>query len=496
MTRADGFIRRHGLWTGEQEREAAELPRRVERENLHLVRAAWPDTHGAVRAKALTPPSFAAALRDGHNVNVATATLDASGGRVFASFTRGGGMGIEAMTGSPNLVWVPDPATFRVLPWAPGVGWVLGDTYFGDGSPFPFSTRAVLARQAARLAGREMRLMAGVEIEWYLGRVLDDRLGPAETARQGHPARPVPTAPVEPGFSYHGESNLDLMQPVMSEIVLACRALGLKLRSIENEFGPGQVECTFAADDAMRAADDCVLFRAAVRQICRRRGLMASFMCLPAVEGFYASGWHLHQSLVEAATGRNLFTPEAGPGPLSLAGTSFLAGLLAHAAAASPFATPTINGYRRFRPNSLAPDRAGWGYDHRGAMLRVLGGPGDPATRLENRAAEPAANPYLLIAAQIAAGLDGLDRGLDPPPPDDEPYAADRERLPADLAASLAALDGAGVFRDAFGAPFVEYFIDLKRAEIARFERSGGDGAGAPVNGVTEWERNEYFDFF
>ena len=496
MTLSAGFIVRHGLWTEAQAARAAELPRLIERENLHLIRIAWADTHGAVRAKALTSAGFAEALHNGYNINVATSTLDASGGRVFASFTRGGGMGLDELTGSPNLVYVPDPLSFRILPWAPGIGWILGDEYFRDGRPFPFSTRHLLKAQVAKLATRARRLVVGLEIEWYLARVLDDRIGAAETSHQGRPARPIPTAPAEPGFAYHNETNLDLMQPVMSELVGAYKALGLNLRSIENEFGPGQVECTFTASDAMQAADDYVLFRTATRQVCRRLGYFASFMCRPAFDGFFASGWHLHQSLADAATGHNLFMAEDGPKILSAPGRSFLAGLIAHAPPATAFATPTVNGYSRFRVNSLAPDRATWGFDHRGAMVRILGGPGDPGTRLENRAAEPAANPYLFIASQIAAGFDGIERELEPPPADDEPYSADRPMLPATLDAAISMLEGKCIFRDAFGDSFVDYFIALKRAEIDRFEQACKNDGGALVNGVSQWEQNEYYDFF
>ena len=494
---SEGFIARNGLWSDDRQDAAAEVLRRVEVDGLRLVRLAWVDSHGAVRAKAVTPPALNRALRDGYNINVATSTLDASGGRVFASFTKGGGMGLDEMTGSPNLVLVPDPTTFRTLPWAPGVGWMLGDQYFRTGAPFPFSTRRVLEIQRARLGMRGWRMLVGIEIEWYLRRIDDDRLGPAGVAHQGRRGRPLATSAVEPGFSYHSETNLDIMQPVFDALAGAFDGLGLKLRSLENEFGPGQVECTFEADDAGRAADDAVLFRTATRQVCRRLGFAASFICRPAFEGHFASGWHLHQSVADAATGANLFVPGDGDGALSPLGLSALAGLIAHAGAASAFVTPTINGYRRFRPNSLAPDRAGWGIDQRGAMIRVIGGANDPATRLENRAGEPAANPYLYVASQIAAALDGIDRSLAAPTEDYEPYGADREMLPADLGAALEALDTSTLFRREFGDPFVDYFIALKRAELDRFRQYGIDRGGhREINQVTEWEQNEYFDFF
>src|ERR1700733_6393944 len=178
MTKAErpNFIEKHGLWSDEQRRLAAEIARRVETEKLHFVRLAWGDTHGYSRAQALTIPAFLSALSDGYNIGVATTTLDSAGSRVFASFTRGGGMGLDEMTGSPNLTIVADPSTFRVLPWAPGVGWILGDEYFSDGTPFHFSPRQLLRKTLQTLAGRGYASIVGPEIEWYLLRVAQEHL--------------------------------------------------------------------------------------------------------------------------------------------------------------------------------------------------------------------------------------------------------------------------------------------------------------------------------
>src|SRR4249920_4107725 len=156
------FVEEHALRSDEQGAQARELTKRLEREPLELVRLAWADPHGASRAKAVSLPVFFDALERGYNINVATTTLDSAGGRVFQSFTRGGGMGLEEMTGSPNLTIVPDPSTFRMLPWAPGVGWVLCDEYFNNGVPFHFSPRQLLRRQAARFEEKKMQLMVGL----------------------------------------------------------------------------------------------------------------------------------------------------------------------------------------------------------------------------------------------------------------------------------------------------------------------------------------------
>ena len=484
------FARRHGLRTEEQELRTAEVAK--EAAGLQMVRLAWADPHGAARAKSLSPPSFRAALADGYNINVATSTLDASGGRVFASFSPGGGMDLDEMTGSPNLVVVPDPDTFRILPWAPGVGWILCDEYFRDGRPFHFSSRHLLRRQARRLAEKGLKHVVGLEVEWYLAETVQERLATENVNSPGERGVPIETAPIEPGYSYHGETNLDLMQPVLTELARAYECLDLGFRSLENEYGPGQVETTFEAAEALRAADNCVLFRTATRQVCRRLGRFATFMCQPRLARHFPSGWHLHQSI--AGEEGNRFTPAAGE-VLSSTGRAFLAGLLEHAIPATVFASPTVNGYRRFRPNSLAPDRVAWACDHRGALMRVISDPADPASRVENRAGEPAANPYLFVASQIAAGLDGMERNLDLQPPDDAPYEADRPRLPATLGDALEALEACAAFREAFGDAFLDYYLRLKRAELDRFQRwceDNGDDGGD----VTPWEQNEYYDFF
>jgi len=235
-----------------------------------------------------------------------------------------------------------------------------------------------------------------------------------------------------------------------------------------------------------------VLFRAAAKQIARRNGCLASFMCRPGLPNLFSSGWHLHQSLIERRGGGNAFAGKARDG-LSAIGLQFLGGLLAHAAAAAVFTTPTVNGYKRYRPYSLAPDRAIWGRDNRGVMVRVLGQPGDRSTHLENRVGEPAANPYLYLASQIHAGLDGLGERRDPGPPADTPYEEKAPPLPKNLDEALAALKGDAVFKKDFGASFVDYYVHLKTAELNRFNAEAFDPG---TNDVTVWEQNEYFDMF
>jgi glutamine synthetase len=170
---------------------------------------------------------------------------------------------------------------------------------------------------------------------------------------------------------------------------------------------------------------------------------------------------------------------------LSETGRHYLGGLLAHARSAAIFSTPTINGYKRFRPYSLAPDRVIWGRDNRGVMLRVLGGPKDPATRIENRVGEPAANPYLYMASQVLSGIDGLARRRDPGPSADTPYEAKAPLLPTTLSEAIHALRDDPFFRTTMGSAFVDYYVFIKEAEITRYQQN-----------VSEWEQREYFEMF
>lgn len=271
--------------------------------------------------------------------------------------------------------------------------------------------------------------------------------------------------------------------------------VGLPLRTMEDEWGPGQCEFTFNPMVGLEVADSMLLFRAATKQIARRLGLHATFMCRPKIPGFYASGWHLHQSLLDDS-GANVFQSTNGSADvMSQLGLSFIGGVLEHAGAASIYTTPTVNGYRRRKPFSLAPDRATWGIDNRAAMLRIQGSAGDPTTHVENRVGEPAANPYFYLASQVAAGMDGISRKLDPGPAEIEPYAAvHRPLLPTTLNEAIEVAGKSELYRRAFGDHFVDWLVGLKQGEYARFVQAEGDTWDPEV--VTEWEHREYFARF
>jgi glutamine synthetase len=475
------FIERHDLWTDEQRRAAAEVRRRIETEGIELVRLSFADLHGLLRGKTLLAAAMPGALADGCAVTSTLLLKDTAHRTVVPVFSPGAGMGLTRLQGASDIIMVPDPTTFRVLPWLQHTGWMLCDVYFADGSPVSFSTRQLLRRILNRLTTEGRVFVTGLEVEFHITRLKDPRLSIGDG---GQPGPPPEVELIHQGYQHLTELRLDRIEPITDILRRHSLALGLDLTSIELEFGPSQVEFVFRAARGMKSADDMVLFRNAVKQICHRQGYHASFMCRPAFPNAMSSGWHLHQSLGDAA-GRNLFAPEKSSELLSPLGRHYLAGLIAGAAEAVAFSTPTINGYKRYRANSLAPDRIVWASDNRGAMLRVVGAANPCAARIENRIGEPAANPYLYLASQLATGLAGIAAGREPPPPVDAPYEVAAPMLPTSLGAALGALADGHILREAFGNEFIDYYLMIKQAELRRYEAY-----------VTDWEMQEYFDVF
>lgn len=477
------FVERHGLWTDEQARAAEDVQRQIEEYDLESVRITWCDQHGIARGKTLTTPDFLNAMRNGIDFQTATVFMDTANNLFAAMFVPGGGIDMAQLAGGPDSILVPDPTTFRVLPWTPNTGWVLSDMYFANGEPMPFDTRRILRQLLTKLEDEGYRYMAGLEVEFYIARLEDAMLQPEQS---GWPPDPPRVSNLAHGFQYLTESRNDEIDDILQLLRSHLMGLGLPLRTMEDEWGPGQCEFTFDVTDGLSAADDMLLFRTATKQICRRQGLHATFMTSPGLPNFFSSGWHLHQSLWDVATDDNGFTNRAEDGqPLSELGRHFVGGLLEHVNSASAFTTPTINGYKRFKPYSFAPERVTWATENRAAFIRVIGEPGDKTAHLENRAGEPCANPYLYMASQIVAGMDGVRNQMDPGPIDESPYEAERPSMPKSLMDTVSALRSSDVFRKELGDQFVDYFCNVKQNEIDRF-----------LGEVTDWEHREYFEAF
>ena len=475
------FAERYDLWTEDQRRQAADVAGRIKKDGFTSLRLSFADQHGVLRGKTLIAEAAADKLGEGCALTTTLLLKDTSHRTVFPVWRSGGGLDNALLTGAADFIMVPDPATFKELPWAPGTCWMLCDIYFPDGTPVPFSTRRICQNALGGLAQQGYEFLTGLEVEFHVFHLLDEKLEPSDAT---HPGKPPDVELVAQGYQYLTETRYDELEPICELLRANLATLGLPLHSMEVEFGPSQLEFTFAPQSGLATADSMMLFRSAVKQICRREGLLATFMCRPALENVFSSGWHLHQSVVDAKTGRNLF--QGGEGEvLAELGLHFTGGLLAHAAASSVFTTPTINGYKRYQPHTLAPDRISWGRDNRGSMIRVCGQPGDAACHLENRAGEPAANPYLYLTSQILSGMDGVARQTDPGPPSDEPYSVEVPKLPASLMEALAALRNSSFYRSSLGDGFVDYLCTIKQAECDRFGSQ-----------VTDWEQQEYLQTF
>ena len=475
------FVERFGLVNEDGRKKNTEVEEIVSVQQLDVVRLSFADQHGILRGKTIMASDLRSAFDSGVGMTTTLLAKDTSHKTIYPIWNDGGGFGLEEMTGGGDFLMVPDPSTFRILPWVNGTGWLQCDIYFPDGNPVQFSTRNILRQSVADLESVGYKLVVGLEIEFHLFRLRDNPLRPEDA---GQPGSPPEVDLLAHGFQYLTEIRADQHEPIMEIIRRNLLALELPLRTTEVEFGPSQAEVTFHPMGALEAADTMVLFRNAVKQICRREGCHATFMCRPHLPNIFPSGWHLHQSLTEIKTGTNAFIPKKN-GDLSLLGLNYVGGVLKHARGSSVFTTPTVNGYKRFKPFTLAPDRAVWSRDNRGAMLRAIGGIGDTSTRVENRIGEPAANPYLYIASQIVSGMNGVENKLDPGPPSQEPYRANSPALPQSLMEAVSALREDTLFPKKFGEDFVNYIIKLKEGEIARFLSESND-----------WEQREYFDLF
>ena len=486
------FSHRCGVHSPQREQALQKALQRMREHALEQVRFVWCDIHGTTRSKTLMPDAVESALRNGVGMVSTLMLKDTSDRTAFKVFEPGGTDGLQGFGQGNNVTLLAQDIELHRLPWAPEVGWVQCQPWFQDGTPVDWDSRRVLQAALAQLHAKGWGMQCGLEVEFHIYRLRGP--GPHTDPQQAAwPGPPPEVDLIHPGCALLSEAHSDTAHEALRIVQDTAQGMGLPLLSLEIELGPSQVEAVFAPTDALRAADNMVRFRNGVRQALARAGYWASFMCRPPFEHIMSSGWHLHQSLVDMASGTNLFERDApAPGSaardaehsLSPLGAQYLAGLLDHAAGSLLFCTPTANGYGRFRPLALAPQAAVWGRDNRGAMLRVIGQAQDPATRIENRIGEPAANPYLYMASQIHAGLDGIARGLKPPTATESPYGQGNPMLPTDLGQALAALQADTHLVNAFGPGFVSLLCGIKQLEWQRFEQADDKLA---------FQRNEYF---
>lgn len=474
---SDGALARMGMLSAAAIEAAEALLAEVHNSDLETIRILFPDQHGVLRGKTIVADAFASAFTTGIAAPSTLFLKDTSHRTVYPVWSADGDSPVQ---GAGDILLVPDPVTFRHLPHAPGSGWILCDAVLKSGAPLAFAPRTVLRRAVDQLSDAGLNMRVGLEVEFHVYEVTDDALSHVETTM---PATPPATRNLASGYQFLTETVYARLEPVAEVLRRAAQAMDLPLRSMEVEMGPSQFEFTFDPADPMTHADNLVMFRTLVKEICAREGLHATFMTRPKLENACASGWHVHQSLTNT-DGVSVMMP-AEEDALSPHAAQWIAGLLEHAVESCLLTTPTVNGYKRYQPLQLAPDRVAWGRDNRGAMLRALMGPDDPASRVENRVPEAAANPYYVFASQILSGLDGVTRGLTPPPAVENPYQDAAQVLPSSLGAAIDAFEASQFYRTALGTDVVDYLVRLKRAEWERY-----------LAHVSDWEQAEYFGLY
>jgi len=435
----------------------------LEKHGIRYVLAQFVDIHGSAKGKSVPVSHLEDILTTG------------------AGFAAGGVFGLGLGPHEGEYIVVGDLTTLTVLPWAPGYARVMGSGTV-NGKPHALDPRNILARQVARLAERGWVFNTGLEPEFSLfRRGPDGSIGPMDETDTLQ----------KPAYDYRGLARNSVFLDRLTETL---QAVGVDVYQIDHEDANGQYEINFRYADAMATADNVHFFKMAAGEIAHQLGAICSFMPKPRSDTT-GNGMHVHCSMADAE-GRNLFQDKTDPSGMGLSKMAyhFLGGLLHHARPLTALLAPSVNSYKRLvtgrtiSGTTWAPVFVAYGDNNRSAMVRV------PYGRLEVRTGDSGMNQYLATAAIIAAGLDGIDRELDPGAPHNVNfYALTPEEvaamgvggLPRNLQEAIDELAGSQLFKEQIGAGFLKEFIDLKQAEWTDYHLH-----------VSDWERQRYLTFF
>jgi len=428
---------------------------RIAQEGIEFVLLWFTDIEGHLKSFAVTPSEIEAALDDGMGFDGSSIT------------------GFNAIEES-DMVAIPDPETFQLMPWKEGetkVARMICDIVTPDGNPYEGDPRYVLRRALDRMAALGFDTFnVGPELEYFLFR--DDK--GTETLDEG---------------GYFAMTTLDAASELRQETVRALEGMGIPIEYVHHEVGPSQHEIDMRFSDALAMADHTVTYRLIVKEIAKKSGYHATFMPKP-IFGENGSGMHTHQSLFK--NGRNAFFDGDDQWHLSAEGKAFIAGQLRHAREISAVFAQWVNSYKRLVPGYEAPVYVAWSRRNRSALIRIpLYKPGaEQATRAEIRCPDPACNPYLTFAALLHAGLEGIEQGYElPDPMETNLYHLTPEQrkergivsLPETLGEAVDALAGSELVRKALGPHIFDRYVELKRAEWDEYRVQ-----------LTEWELKKY----
>ena len=425
---------------------------------LRLVRFIWCGNDGTVRAKSSSLNGLEGRIESGIGLTVAMQAMNGLDQL----------QPVENMGPVGEVRLVPDPDTFRVLPYAPRTGAMLVDHLQLDGEPAPVCQRTFLKRMEERLAERSQRLEVAFENEFSLATRVDGQF-----------------VPIDSGLCF-STISATAAQDYVDDLAESLDAQGIGLEQYYSELGHGQHEISTGHASALRAADEQLLVRETIRGVATRNGLVASLAPKPWPENA-GNGCHIHFSLWDTDAQWNRFHDASAPDLLSAEARSFIAGVLTHLPGLCGLAAPSFNSYHRIVPQYWAGAFVCWGHDNREAPVRVpsvFRGMEEASTNAELKAADASSNPYLAVGGLIAAGLDGLERGLEPPEPvevdpatipEDERARRGIVRLPATQAEALDALEADEVLTSALGPVLTESYLAVRRSEWAAY--SVGDDA-------------------
>jgi glutamine synthetase len=444
--------------------DAAAIAQQAQRADLRLVRFLWCGNDGTVRAKASSMHGLEGRIRAGIGLTVA---MQAMNGLDHLQ-------PVEGMGPVGEIRLVPDPSTFRVLPYAPNSGAMLVDQLGLDGDAAPVDQRGFLRRQADRLAERGAQLEVAVENEFAL-------------ATRGEDGGYVP---VDSSLCF-STIGMAASAGYVDALVAALEAQNIPVEQYYAELGHGQQEISTVHRPAVQAADEQLLVRETIRGVATAQGLVATLAPKPWPGGA-GNGGHIHFSMWDTGDERNRFHDAEAPDRFSAEGRSFLAGVLEHLPGLCGLTAPSFNSYRRIVPQFWAGAFTCWGHDNREAPLRlpsVFSGMEEASTNVELKASDATCNPYLAVGGLLAAGVDGLERGLQPPDPVEVDPAtlseAERQELgirpvPSSQEEALDALEADDVLMGALGPVLAGSYLAVRRseweaysAEDERFEQQG-----------------------
>lgn len=419
---------------------------------VRLIRFLYCDNGGTIRGKTTALSGLGGRMRDGIGLTVA----------MMAMSSLDQLQPVEGMGPVGEIRLLPDPESFAILPYAPHSAAMSCDMLTGDGAPWAACPRSFLKRMRERAGALGFQLHAAFEAEFTL-------------ARRDDAGR---YAPFDETLCFSSIAMTEAA-PFAAALVAALEAQGLTVEQYYPELGHGQHEISIRHAEALRAADNQIKLRETIRGVAFEYGLHASLAPKPFPDQA-GNGAHIHFSLWDT-TGRNAFYDGAAPDGLSLVGRQFMAGVLDHLPALVALTCPSVNSYRRLQPQSWSSAYTAWGHDNREAAVRVASpfwSDVEGSTNLELKAADSSCNPYIALGGVLAAGLDGVARGLHPPPPTEADPAsltdAEREargvrRLPATLDAALDALEGDAVLMEALGNLLARSYLAVRRSEVRAY---------------------------